>query len=205
MATSNSWQRIHAQIPASVWGHFGTDTAVAPESTFSGKRLLDLITATLALVILLPVLLIIALAVKLDSRGPVLFRSRRIGNNGRVFDCLKFRTMTGNAWVTRIGMPLRRFGLDELPQLFNVLKGDMSVVGPRPVLAGDAHPPSVQHLRRFAMKPGMTGLWQVHEDHFPLFGGYESADDRYRESWSVWVDLSIMLRSVAAAFHGGGC
>jgi lipopolysaccharide/colanic/teichoic acid biosynthesis glycosyltransferase len=203
MATSNSWQRVRAQVPDSVWGQIGTGASVAPESVWPGKRLFDVVVAALGLVILSPILLVLAIAVKFDSRGSVLYRSRRIGKDARVFGCLKFRTMTHDARVTRIGAALRRYGLDELPQLLNVLKGDMSIVGPRPVLAGVA--PDVSHLRRFAMKPGMTGLWQVHEDHFPVFGGYVSADERYRESWSVWLDLRIMLRSVGAAFDGRGC
>ena len=202
---SNSWHRVGTQVPAPDWTQFKSGASEAPESAGSQKRSLDVFIAALALMFLWPVLLTIAVVVKLTSRGPVLFRSRRIGKDGRVFECLKFRTMTADACVTQFGALLRRFGMDELPQLINVLKGDMSIVGPRPVMAGDVDQPAVMHMRRFDMNPGMTGLWAVQESHYPVFGGYVSADECYREQWSAWLDVRIMVRSLGAALQGRGC
>jgi len=181
-----------------------------PEEIFRGhsatvaKRLLDLGVATLGLVVLLPVLLAIAIAVKVDSRGPVLFVSRRLGRNGRVFHCLKFRSLTQDGRETGLGSLLRRYGLDELPQLVNVIRGEMSVVGPRPLLASDCPRGEVRRLKRFELMPGMTGLWAAHEAESMPFASYISPDETYRNNWSIWLDVVIVMRSTGAALAGRG-
>jgi lipopolysaccharide/colanic/teichoic acid biosynthesis glycosyltransferase len=142
-----------------------------------------------------------AVAIKLDSAGPVLFRSKRIGKHGRTFECIKFRTMTGNE-ETRVGAWLHRFGLDELPQLLNVVRGEMSIVGPRPVIAGERGEVDVRHMRRFRVRPGITGLWLVQGRRHPSFRKYISPEDTYREEWSPWEDLAIVARSVGATLAG---
>jgi lipopolysaccharide/colanic/teichoic acid biosynthesis glycosyltransferase len=166
--------------------------------------MLDLAVALPGLLLLLPLLAAIAVAVKLESRGPVLFVSRRLGRNARVFDCLKFRTMSHGHQETRLGSLLRRYGLDELPQLVNVVRGEMSVVGPRPRMASDSSRDAVCHFRRLELMPGMTGLWAVHGLECPPFEPYASTDDAYRRNWSVWLDMVIVVRSMGAALSGGG-
>src|SRR5262249_32028868 len=151
----------------------------------SGKRIFDLGVAILACVLVLPVLAAIAIMVKLDSPGPVFYRSRRYGCRGQMFNMLKFRSMVSNAddlladlkdknevdgpifkirkdpRVTKLGAFLRRYSLDELPQIINVLKGDMSLVGPRPLPVAQVEKEDFQQLKRLEVRPGITGLWQV--------------------------------------------
>jgi lipopolysaccharide/colanic/teichoic acid biosynthesis glycosyltransferase len=165
-------------------------------------------------------LLAIAIAVKLDSRGPVFYSSERIGKKGRVFRCTKFRTMVRDAEkrrgevmhmnerdgvlfkisndprITKLGRFLRKYSLDELPQFFNVLRGDMSIVGPRPPIASE--------VRRLDVTPGITGLWQVQARQDPSFDQYISLDVAYIENWSIWLDMKIIIRTVAVVFAGTG-
>jgi exopolysaccharide biosynthesis polyprenyl glycosylphosphotransferase len=192
------------------------------------KRLLDIVVASAALVLLWPVMLAVALAVHLDSDGPVLYRSQRIGRKGRTFQCLKFRTMVMDAEarkesllhknerdgvlfkishdprVTRIGQFLRKYSLDEMPQFFNVLLGDMSIVGPRPPLAGEVSQYELPHLRRLDVLPGITGLWQVQARQDPSFDNYISLDTAYVDNWSIWLDLKIMTRTFGVVLSGTG-
>lgn len=199
-----------------------------PEVGLILKRLLDLFVATTALVLLSPVLLAIAIAVKLDSHGPVFYASERIGKKARVFKCLKFRTMVKDAdrkraeimhmneregilfkisddpRITKVGRILRKYSLDELPQFFNVLFGDMSVVGPRPPIASEVKQYNLAHLRRLDVTPGITGLWQVQARQDPSFDSYISLDVAYIENWSVWLDIKIILRTVGVVFAGTG-
>ena len=181
------------------------------------KRIVDILASSFALLMFLPLLLVIALAVRLESHGPALFRQRRTGLNGKVFTIYKFRTMTvaedggdirhatkNDARVTPLGLVLRKCSLDELPQLLNILNGDMSIVGPRPhAVSHDEHYSAriVTYNHRFRAKPGLTGLAQV--------SGYRGeirelkcmvdrvkADNDYIEDWSFSRDLWIMLRTV---------
>jgi exopolysaccharide biosynthesis polyprenyl glycosylphosphotransferase len=192
------------------------------------KRLLDLAFSSLLLLALTPLLVLIAIAIKLDSPGPVLYRSERIGKKGRVFTCLKFRTMVRDAdrrlaevmplneregvlfkigndpRITRLGRWLRKYSLDELPQFFNVLRGEMSVVGPRPPLASEVRKYKLDHLRRLQVTPGITGLWQVQGRQDPSFDSYVSLDLTYIENWSLWLDLWIVLRTVGVVAAGTG-
>ena len=199
-----------------------------PELALFFKRVFDTVFSVLSLISLAPLLAAIAIAIKLDSPGPVFYTSERIGKKGVVFRCIKFRTMVRDAdkrraeimhmnerdgvlfkvandpRVTRVGRLLRKYSLDELPQFFNVLLGDMSVVGPRPPLAGEVHRYDLSHLRRLDVTPGITGLWQVQARQDPSFDSYVSLDVSYIDNWSVWLDFKIILRTIAVVFQGTG-
>jgi len=192
------------------------------------KRAFDLVGSLLLLTLLSPLLLLIALAVKLDSRGPVLFRSHRPGIGGRPFACLKFRTMEDGAErrqddlehrneaggaifkiredprVTRVGALLRRWSLDELPQLLNVLRGQMSLVGPRPLPQRDYELLEEWHRKRYLVLPGMTGLWQVSGRSELDFDELVRLDFLYLERWSVFLDFTILLKTIPAVFRSHG-
>jgi exopolysaccharide biosynthesis polyprenyl glycosylphosphotransferase len=199
-----------------------------PEVALMCKRLLDIVFSFAAMAMLSPVLLAIAIAIKVDSKGPVFYTSERIGKKARVFKCIKFRTMCQDAEVrraeiqhmnerdgvlfkvskdpriTKVGRLLRKYSLDELPQFFNVLKGDMSVVGPRPPIASEVREYKLSHLRRLDVTPGITGLWQVQGRRDPSFDSYVSLDVTYIENWSIWLDIKIILRTVGVVFAGTG-
>jgi exopolysaccharide biosynthesis polyprenyl glycosylphosphotransferase len=212
-------------------GGFPTLTIVhrdIPALELKLKRALDLIAAFCGLVVLSPVLLLLAILVKLDSRGPIFYVSQRVGKKGRIFSCYKFRTMVTDAdklkaklqhlnerdgilfkisndpRITRVGRYLRKYSLDELAQLWNVLKGDMSLVGPRPPLATEVKQYELEYLRRLEVAPGITGLWQVEARTSPSFDEYISLDLRYVENWSLGLDLRILMRTVAVVFAGTG-
>ncbi len=192
------------------------------------KRFFDMAMSSLAIIALSPILLTIALAVRLDSEGPILYASQRIGRKGRTFKCFKFRTMVMDAEalkeslqhmnerdgvlfkmscdprVTRLGSFLRKYSLDELPQFLNVLTGDMSIVGPRPPLAAEVSQYELPHLRRLDVLPGITGLWQVHARQDPSFDNYISLDTAYVDNWSLWLDMKIMTRTFGVVLSGTG-
>jgi len=192
------------------------------------KRLIDVVGSMVTLVVLAPVLTSIALAIRLDSEGPAIYRSSRVGWKGRRFLCYKFRTMVANAdelkdglrhmneregpffkitndpRLTRFGRLLRRYSLDELPQFLNVLKGDMSLVGPRPHPLDDYEQYEIEHLRRLDVKPGITGLWQVYARMDTSFERNLSLDLEYIENWSLWLDAKILLKTLPAAVSGSG-
>lgn len=199
-----------------------------PELGLVFKRSFDILFSLVALTALAPVVAAIALAVKLDSPGPVFYSSERIGKKGRVFRCTKFRTMVADAEqlkdellhmnerdgvlfkvsndprITRLGRFLRKYSLDELPQFWNVLRGEMSIVGPRPPLASEVKEYKLSHLRRLDVTPGITGLWQVQGRQDPSFASYVSLDVTYIDNWSVWLDFQILLRTIAVVFAGTG-
>ena len=195
------------------------------------KRTFDLVTSAVAILLLLPLWLFIALLIKLDSKGPVFYTQERVGMDGRLFLLYKFRTMKADAdpeihkayqrafiagraeanlgdesrptyklladpRVTRVGRWLRRTSLDEVPQLFNVLMGDMSVVGPRPPIAYEVESYDLWHRKRLDMKPGLTGLWQVSGRNRLPFEEMVRLDLYYIENWSLLLDLKIILRTV---------
>jgi exopolysaccharide biosynthesis polyprenyl glycosylphosphotransferase len=192
------------------------------------KAVFDRLAAGLALVVLAPVFVLIALAIRLDDRGPVFFMQTRVGRDGQKFRLFKFRTMVVDAEqrkreleafnegagvlfkmqkdprVTKVGAALRRWSLDELPQLFNVVLGDMSMVGPRPALPREVARYGDYMRRRLVVKPGITGLWQVSgrsglswEESFRL-------DLRYVDNWSIMLDLQILWKTTSAVIHGSG-
>jgi exopolysaccharide biosynthesis polyprenyl glycosylphosphotransferase len=183
------------------------------------KRATDVVGASVGLVLFGPVLALFAVAIKLDSRGPVLFRQQRVGRDGRTFRMLKFRTMVDGAdrqqaalqhlneadglfkiaddpRITRVGRLLRRTSLDELLQLFNVLRGEMSLVGPRPLVPEDDQRVEGWYRRRLHLTPGMTGRWQVlGSARIPLLEMVK-LDYLYAPNWSLWVDVKILLRTI---------
>jgi len=193
-----------------------------------GKRTIDLIGALVALVVLSPVMLLVALIVKLGSRGPVFYRSSRIGKNGRPFTFLKFRSMVDGAdrartqlthlnevdgpvfkisrdpRVTRIGRLLRITSVDEIPQFFNVLKGDMSLVGPRPPIPEEVEQYEPWQLRRLDVKPGITCLWQISGRSTLSFREWMRLDLEYIKHRSFWLDLRILLRTIPAVLSREG-
>ena len=204
------------------------------------KRLIDVVGSLGMLIILSPLFLIIALAVKLTSRGPIFFRQQRVGRYGKIFVFLKFRSMYVNndtavhedyikklianqaepqgsssekpvfkivndKRITPLGKFLRRTSLDELPQFLNVLKGDMSLVGPRPPIPYELAAYKTWHRRRLlAVKPGITGLWQVTARSLVQFDDMVRLDLRYASVWSLWLDIKILLRTPAAVVKGSG-
>ena len=210
------------------------------------KRVIDIIGSVLMLVIFSPVLLLVALAIKISSKDPVLFRQRRVGQYGKSFTFLKFRSMhvdndcsihkeyvtqliagrakcnlpvsnsgdgngtgfyklTNDARITRVGRFLRKSSLDELPQLLNVLKGEMSLVGPRPPIPYELAAYQLWHRRRvLELKPGITGLWQVNGRSRIKFDEMVRLDLKYAETWSPWLDIKILLRTPRAVFAGEG-
>jgi len=192
------------------------------------KRIIDVVGSAIALLVLSPIMGSIALVIRLDSKGPAIYRSWRVGWKGRRFVCYKFRTMVENAdelkdglrhlneregpffkvtndpRQTRIGGFLRRFSLDELPQFYNILKGEMSLVGPRPHPLDDYEKYQIEHLRRLDVKPGITGLWQVYARRDPSFERTLTLDLEYIENWSLWLDAKILLKTLPAAISGSG-
>jgi exopolysaccharide biosynthesis polyprenyl glycosylphosphotransferase len=199
-----------------------------PRGAFLIKRVLDVFLSALALAVLSPVMLVIAALIRMDSRGPIFYRAARIGRKGRTFTCFKFRTMVADAdklrdglahknerdgilfkmsndpRITKVGSRLRKYSLDELPQFFNVLIGDMSLVGPRPPLASEVEKYDLSHLRRLDVLPGITGLWQVEARQDPSFDSYISLDTAYVENWNLLLDLRILARTVGVVLGGTG-
>lgn len=192
------------------------------------KRLVDVVGASLALIFLSPLLAAISLLIKLDSPGLVLYRALRAGRKGRPFRCCKFRTMVSDAdslkerlrkknqrtgpffkiandpRITRVGRFLRRYSLDEFPQLWNVLQGEMSLVGPRPHPLDDLAGYEVGHLARLDVTPGMTGLWQVTARRDPSFERGMELDREYIRTWSLGSDLRILLKTFRVVLQGSG-
>jgi len=195
---------------------------------FALKRTFDIVGATLLLILLSPLLAVISLAVRVSSRGPVLFHSMRRGIGQRPFACLKFRTMYSDAEerqaeleefneasgalfkiredprLTAVGRLLRRFSLDELPQLVNVVRGDMSLVGPRPLPERDYAMLEDWHRKRYLVLPGITGLWQVSGRSELDFDELVNLDFIYLERWSLALDLTILLKTIPAVFSRRG-
>lgn len=192
------------------------------------KRFIDVLGSGLGLIVLSPLLIVIGIAIRLDSHGDAIYRSLRVGKKGRKFACYKFRTMALNAdevkeqlrhlnerngptfkitndpRITRLGMILRKYSLDELPQLWNVLKGDMSLVGPRPHPLDDYAQYDLEHLRRLDVRPGITGLWQVRARQDPSFDTNMYLDLEYIDNWNLWLDMKILLRTLPSALSGTG-
>ena len=203
-----------------------------PRSSLLMKRALDLALGTLALIVLAPVLAACAIAIKLDSPGPVFFRQRRVGRDDQHFEVCKFRSMQADAdrnkdavatlnfhgggndngmfkiredpRVTRVGRFLRRYSLDELPQLFNILRGEMSFVGPRPLIETEDRQIEGRFRRRLSLTPGLTGLWQAHGRSDIPFEQMVNLDFLYVTNWSLWLDVKLLIRTASAVFRGTG-
>ncbi len=192
------------------------------------KRAVDLVVSSLAIVLLAPLWLVVAIAIRLDSPGPVLFRQERVGRHGKPFILYKFRSMYQDAEaqleklrdkneaagplfkmrddprVTRVGRIIRRTSIDELPQLINVFRGEMSLVGPRPGLASEVAQYQDWHRKRLEVLPGLTGLWQVSGRSNLTFDEMVMLDIYYAENWSLSLDLRIMLRTIPQLLFGEG-
>jgi exopolysaccharide biosynthesis polyprenyl glycosylphosphotransferase len=193
------------------------------------KRLTDILGSAVLVLVLVPLFALVALHIKLDSPGPIFFRQERVGLNKRRFPLLKFRTMRQGAdqqqetfedlneadgpvfkikddpRLTRLGRFLRRYSIDELPQLFNVLKGDMSLVGPRPLPVRDVSRINAQwHKRRFSVKPGITCLWQVNGRSDVSFDRWVQMDLEYIDHWCLGLDIKILIKTVPVVLRGSG-
>ena len=192
------------------------------------KRVLDILISAVSLVLVSPLLALIAAIIKIDSSGPTLYHSARVGRKGREFICHKFRTMITNAdevkeqyrhlneregpafkitndpRITRVGGFLRKYSFDELPQLWNVLKGEMSLVGPRPHPLDDYAQYDLEHLRRLDVRPGITGLWQVTARQDPSFETNMHLDLEYIENWNLLLDLQILAKTAVEVPKGTG-
>ena len=192
------------------------------------KRAIDIAVSGAGLAAVSPLLGVVALAIRCDSPGPILYRSERVGKKGRRFACYKFRTMVTDAdarkeslrhlneregpffkiakdpRLTRVGRLLRKYSLDELPQLWNVLNGEMSLVGPRPHPVDDYKQYDLEHLRRLDVTPGITGIWQVSAREDPSFEKSMLLDLEYIENWSPWLDIEILLKTIPVVFKGSG-
>ena len=194
------------------------------------KTAFDYLFALLLLIVLLPVFLAISILIKLSSAGPVFFRQERLGLNGRRFNVLKFRTMAADAadhfqevkalneadgpvfklkndprLVPYIGKFLRKFGLDELPQLINVLRGEMSLVGPRPPIPSEVKKYNMWQRRRLSMKPGITCLWQITPCRNDVcFDDWMKLDLEYIDKWSLWLDFKILFKTAGVVLTGSG-
>jgi lipopolysaccharide/colanic/teichoic acid biosynthesis glycosyltransferase len=214
-----------------------TSTVSRPgPATSLARRAIDVTIAGTALLVLVPVIAVAAIAVRLSSPGPVLFRQRRLGRHMQPFTVLKFRTMRADAdsalhrdyvrsligtqppenapdnlyklvidpRVTRVGRFLRSWSLDEVPQLWNVLRGEMSLVGPRPVIEYEVEQYPDWYLRRFAVKPGLTGLWQVSGRNEKTYEEMVRYDIEYAERRSLWLDLRILARTALVVMRRQG-
>ncbi|HZQ05319.1 MAG TPA: sugar transferase [Anaerolineae bacterium] len=203
--------------------------AAAPAWQLGVKRGLDVIGSALLLLVLSPLLLLIAAAIKLSSPGPVLYRWKVVGQGGRPFVGYKFRTMIPNAdelkrellaqnemqgpvfkikddpRITSVGRVLRKFSLDELPQLWSVFKGDMSLVGPRPPLQNEYSQFTEEQKQKLAVKPGLTCLWQISgRNEIYRFDDWVRLDLEYIQHWSLWLDFKILLLTIPAVLKGTG-
>ena len=199
-----------------------------PSAALFLKRLLDVAGAALGLVLASPLMAVVALVIRLDSRGPIVYSAERVGAKGRRFRCFKFRSMVTGAdrhkeelrdrnqrqgptfkidddpRITRVGRIIRRYSLDELPQLWNVLRGEMSLVGPRPHPVDDVNHYELHHYRRLDVKPGITGLWQITARNCPSFDLNMHLDLTYIETWSLRLDLRILASTVRVLFAPEG-
>ncbi len=238
----DEWNDHHTGLPPTTTLY--PDLAQRDEArkvSYGIKQAIDALGSSMALIILSPIFLAIAVAIKLSSPGPILFRQKRIGQYGVPFTCLKFRSMhavndsqihkeyvtrfiagsvdagvsdtddkvvyklTADPRVTRVGRLLRKTSLDELPQLLNVLLGEMSLVGPRPPIPYELEAYDIWHRRRLLeVKPGITGLWQVNGRSRLRFDDMVRLDLKYAQAWSLGLDLKILLQTPRAVFSGDG-
>ena len=203
--------------------------AVALDPTYEFlKRVMDIALSGLALICLAPALTLVAIAIKLTSSGPIFFAQQRVGLGGKSFKMFKFRTMVVNAEelkatlakqneqtgpvfkmkndprITRVGAFLRKHSIDELPQIWNVLRGDMSIVGPRPAVPSEVEKYRHWHARRVSVKPGLTCIWQVSGRNNISFEEWMRMDMRYIAMQSIWFDIKIILKTIKVVSKGDG-
>jgi exopolysaccharide production protein ExoY len=228
--TQAEWATVaDYRAPASTRDWAGSSPVVGGKA----KRWFDVAAALSAIVVLIPLFCFILIVIKLMDRGPMLYRHRRIGRNGRAFDCLKFRTMVTDAdevlrrhlssnpeaareWmekrkltddprITPLGAVLRMTSIDEMPQLFNILRGDMSLVGPRPIVAAELPKYGDRIALYFRARPGLTGLWQVSGRNDVDYRDRVRLDCHYVENWSIARDLMIIIRTFRVIVSRNGC
>jgi lipopolysaccharide/colanic/teichoic acid biosynthesis glycosyltransferase len=192
------------------------------------KRVIDVAGATFFLLLTSPLIAVTAVIIKLTSHGPIFYQSKRVGLGGCKFDCLKFRTMLADAdelkeslahlnerddvffkisedpRITQVGRLIRKYSLDEIPQMVNVLRGEMSLVGPRPPLPEEVECYTAEQFQRLSVLPGITGLWQVSARQNPSFEVCVNYDLQYISSWTPLLDLKILLQTVPAVLKGTG-
>jgi exopolysaccharide biosynthesis polyprenyl glycosylphosphotransferase len=219
------------RAPLSYFGHLpvlALHKEPVPACALAMKRALDVVVSLSALMLFSPLMALTAIVIKLDSEGPLLYRSYRVGKRGREFAFYKFRTMVDGAErlkeqlygrnerkgllfkvredprITRVGRWLRKYSIDELPQLWSVLIGNMSLVGPRPPSLDEFVQYSGEHRRRLSVKPGITGMWQIKARQHPSFEIAVALDLEYINTWSLRLDLELLLRTIPAVFSGTG-
>lgn len=221
-------RRLTSELRSAIDTFGGRHAELISGAGLAMKRTTDLLGSITALALLWPLMLLISVAIKWESRGPILYRAPRVGRLGRRFTCYKFRTMVAHAdemkpellhrnerrgpffkiaddpRITRLGRILRRYSLDELPQFWNILRGEMSLVGPRPHPIDDVARYSREHHSRLMAKPGLTGLWQISARTNPSFRECMRLDTSYITNWSWVLDFKILLRTLPAVVAGKG-
>jgi exopolysaccharide biosynthesis polyprenyl glycosylphosphotransferase len=209
-------------------GYLHFRTGMEPPVAQVVKRAMDIVGSGLGLLVLSPLLIMVAVLIKLESRGPVFFPQLRVGQNGRMFRMLKFRSMVVDAEkyqrellqaneqkgpvfkmrrdprITRVGAFIRRYSIDELPQLWNVLRGDMAIVGPRPPILKEVQQYQPWQRRRLSMRPGLTCFWQVSGRNAIGFDEWMQLDLQYVDQWSIGTDLRLIARTIPAVLAGSG-
>ncbi|AXC15209.1 Undecaprenyl-phosphate galactosephosphotransferase [Acidisarcina polymorpha] len=225
------YESVTADAPIEYLGDFpvvALHRGHVPVFAMALKRVFDIALSLSALIAAAPIMIAMAIAIRMQDGGPIFYVSERVGKKATVFPCYKFRSMVLNAdkikaqlaeqneragilfkmkndpRITRVGRFLRKYSLDELPQLFNVLQGDMSIVGPRPPIASEVAKYEIDHFRRLEVLPGLTGLWQVRARQDPSFERYIALDTAYVENWSFWLDLKIIVQTAGAVMRGTG-
>lgn len=220
-----------AKSTVSLYGDVSViDLYTSPKMTWQliAKRLMDITTSAFMLGLLSPLFVLVSIIIKATSEGSVFFKQQRVGYNGRTFNCLKFRTMVENAEelqkdllalnemegpvfkikndprVTKVGGILRKTSIDELPQLINVLKGEMSLVGPRPPIPSEVNQYDLADRRRLSMRPGITCLWQVNGRNSVPFEKWMELDRQYIDQWSLWLDFKILAKTIPSIMRGSG-
>ena len=180
------------------------------------KRLIDVVFSCIGILILLPIWLIVSIAIRIDSKGPIFYLHRRVGKSGKEFDCFKFRSMYlgsdqyvlvsdfSDERVTRVGNFIRRTSLDETPQLINILLGDMSVVGPRPALPSQVEKFSGNDFDKLLVKPGLTGWTQVNGRNSIPYSKRMELDGWYAKNWNLFLDLKILIRTIWVLLYQKG-
>jgi exopolysaccharide biosynthesis polyprenyl glycosylphosphotransferase len=223
-------QRIARSSMCNYYDYECIDFFTSPQMSLQlvAKRIIDMVLSSLVLILFSPLFLVVAVLIKVTSVGPVFFLQPRLGYNGRIFKCIKFRTMVENAHqlrstlfqcnemdgpafkirndprVTKVGRFLRRSSIDELPQLINVIRGEMSLVGPRPPIMEEVQCYRLEDRRRLSMRPGITCLWQVGGRNNIPFDKWMEMDRSYIDKWSLWLDLKILAKTITAVIKGEG-
>ncbi len=225
------YESVTADAPIEYLGDFpvvALHRGYVPLFAMAFKRVFDIVLSIAALIAAAPIMIAMTIAIRLEDGGPIFYVSERVGKKGTLFPCYKFRSMVMHAErakaelaarneragilfkmkddprITRTGRFLRKYSLDELPQLFNVLQGHMSIVGPRPPIATEVAKYEIEHYRRLEVLPGLTGLWQVRARQDPSFERYIALDTAYVENWSFWLDVKIILMTASAVMRGTG-